>query len=309
MINRAEEHYKSRLNWCVETPVKVKAEDLIKNLFILTKVGYGRNIDLSAVEYDNAEYQAFKKDIETYYCDTQGVEEENMYCIPQYKFSDLKTPIIDYVSEKYDIERKLVVKFANKNAVETENITSLKDFVIDYCLKKLGTTAEKLEEQLYEPLVSDYGFVSEIEDCFCEDFDVEPWTLSATVRDEISREEVLLLEEKLVELYCKKNNTTKEQLNALLNEKVKKIPENSGKCRHYTRDGKPRASEGYNKFYCLRYFDEGAMDDCECGFQTYEAISSEFPTPNDSKKFLDYIEWFLSDKCKVIAKEKYGFGF
>ena len=113
----------------------------------------------------------------------------------------------------------------------------------------------------------------------------------------------------MVELYCKKNNTTKEQLNALLNEKVKKIPENSGKCRHYTRDGKPRASEGYNKFYCLRYFDEGAMDDCECGFQTYEAISSEFPTPNDSKKFLDYIEWFLSDKCKVIAKEKYGYGF
>ena len=308
MINNAEEHYKSRLNWCLDLPVKTKAEDLYKNLFILTKVGYSCEFDTSSFSYDKAEFEAFKKELETYYCDSQGVEEEDMYTIPQYKFYDLKDPIVDYVSKKFAIDRKLVVKFVNKNATKIENITSLKDFVLDYCCKKLDNTVENLEEQLGE-LCSSYGFCSEIEDCFCEDFDVEPWTLSSTVRDECSRDEVLLFQEKLIEYYCKKNNVTKEQLDSLLNQKVKKIPENSGKCRHYTRDGKPRASEGYNRFYCLRYFDEGAMDDCECGFETYEAISGEFPYPNDSQKFLDYIEWFLSDKCKIVAKEKYGYGF
>lgn len=314
MINNAEERYKNRLSWCLELPVKVKAEELFKNLFILTKFGYScKNDNKKSSKKDvnefKDEFNEFKKELENYYCDSQGIEENDMYNISQYKFYDFKTFFVDYVSEKYKIDRKLVVKFVNKNAIKIEEINSLREFVIDYCCKKLETTAEKLEEQLYEPLYNSYvGFISEIEDCYCEDFDVEPWTLSATVREELAKEEVLLLQEKLVELYCKKNNITKQQLDDLLNLKVKKIPENSGKCRHYTRDGKARAEEGYNKFYCLRYFDEGAMDDCECGFENYEAISDQFPTSKNTQKFLEYIEWFLSEDCKVVAKEKYGYG-
>ncbi len=120
-----------------------------------------------------------------------------------------------------------------------------------------------------------------------------------------AREEMIALKGLLMDFYCKQKGVTLEQLNFALLEKVKYVPENSDKLRHRLRKGEtPPKREGYARYHCLRYFDEGCLDDCSCGFETYEEMSGNFPSVSNKEKINEYIAWFFSENCIVVAGEE-----
>ncbi len=62
------------------------------------------------------------------------------------------------------------------------------------------------------------------------------------------------------------------------------------------------------KYCCHRYFCDGALDDCDCGFESYGDICRELSISanDDDNKVREAIRRYLSDECKLVAKEKYG---
>ena len=64
------------------------------------------------------------------------------------------------------------------------------------------------------------------------------------------------------------------------------------------------------KYCCHRYFCEGALDDCDCGFESYGDICKKLGIDiysNDENDLRDTVRRFLSDECKLVATEKYGY--
>ena len=60
------------------------------------------------------------------------------------------------------------------------------------------------------------------------------------------------------------------------------------------------------KYQCDKYFSNGCLCDCNCGFESYTKIAEQFDL--DGNKVEDKAKAFLSDECKIIAKE-YWNGF
>jgi hypothetical protein len=62
------------------------------------------------------------------------------------------------------------------------------------------------------------------------------------------------------------------------------------------------------KYCCHRYFCDGALNDCYCGLESYDDICSalEIDVNDDDSKVREAIKIYLSDECKLVAKEKYG---
>lgn len=62
------------------------------------------------------------------------------------------------------------------------------------------------------------------------------------------------------------------------------------------------------KYCCHRYFCDGALDDCCCGLESYNYIcrALKISTYDDDDKVREAIRRYLSDECKLVAKEKYG---
>ncbi|MBQ4510408.1 MAG: hypothetical protein II984_06755 [Clostridia bacterium] len=63
------------------------------------------------------------------------------------------------------------------------------------------------------------------------------------------------------------------------------------------------------RYCCHRYFCDGALDDCNCGFETYTDICNNLDiTDKDDESVLrEKVRKYLSDEYKLVAKESYGF--
>ena len=62
------------------------------------------------------------------------------------------------------------------------------------------------------------------------------------------------------------------------------------------------------KYCCHRYFCDGALDDCYCGLESYDDICTalEIDVNDSDDKVREAIRRYLSDECKLVAKETYG---
>lgn len=65
--------------------------------------------------------------------------------------------------------------------------------------------------------------------------------------------------------------------------------------------------EHEGRFYCTRYFEEGALDECECGFENFEKIIEKFKLEeiNDYDAMREFAKEILSSEYKFEAIEKY----
>lgn len=64
------------------------------------------------------------------------------------------------------------------------------------------------------------------------------------------------------------------------------------------------------KYCCHRYFCNGALDDCDCGFETYGDICRELDiklSDDDDDALREAVRKYLSSEYKLVAKEKYGY--
>lgn len=64
-------------------------------------------------------------------------------------------------------------------------------------------------------------------------------------------------------------------------------------------------------YCCHRYFCNGSLDDCNCGFESYDGICSELGISyNQTEKELrEAVKKFLSDEYKLVATEKLGYTY
>ena len=158
---------------------------------------------------------------------------------------------------------------------------------------------------------------------------------------EYDRKLVLNFKETVIEEYSKQKNYTKEQ--ALLqidyeefaNTYLRDIQDDEKKLKEYLEENedfknsfkqsksmdivefaKKYFIEDYNefkrmtngKFQCDKYFSNGCLNDCDCGFESYTKIAEEFDL--DGNDIQEKAKEFLSDDCKIIAKELWnGFIF
>ncbi len=62
-------------------------------------------------------------------------------------------------------------------------------------------------------------------------------------------------------------------------------------------------------YCCHRYFCEGCLDDCNCGFETYYDILSELEIgyADDEATLRKKVRRYLSKEFKLVAKETYGY--
>ncbi len=60
------------------------------------------------------------------------------------------------------------------------------------------------------------------------------------------------------------------------------------------------------KYRCDKYFENGCLNDCYCGFESYARISKQLDLANSNIQ--EKAKAFLNDDCKIIAKE-YWNGF
>lgn len=160
---------------------------------------------------------------------------------------------------------------------------------------------------------------------------------------EYDKKLVLSFKEAVIEEYCKLNNYTKEQAllqidyeefsntylrDILKNEKTAKEKLNEylnvnedfktafkqSKNNDIVEFAKGYLVDDYNefkritngKFRCDKYFENGCLNNCDCGFESYTKIAEQFDL--DGNKVEDKAKEFLSDESKIIAKE-YWNGF
>ena len=113
----------------------------------------------------------------------------------------------------------------------------------------------------------------------------------------------------------KNENTAKERLNEYLeeNEDFKNAFKQS-KNSDIVDFAKKYFADDYTefkmltdgKFRCDKYFENGCLNSCDCGFESYTKIAEQFDL--DENQIEDKAKEFLSDECKIIAKE-YWNGF
>lgn len=160
---------------------------------------------------------------------------------------------------------------------------------------------------------------------------------------EYKRNLVLAFKEAVIEEYCKLNNYTKEiallQIdyeefsNTYLRDILKNEETAAEKLNEYlnvnddfktafrqsknndiVEFAKKYFIDDYNefklltngKFRCDKYFENGCLNSCDCGFESYTKIAEQFDL--DENRIEDKAKEFLSDECKIIAKE-YWNGF
>ncbi len=65
------------------------------------------------------------------------------------------------------------------------------------------------------------------------------------------------------------------------------------------------------KYCCHRYFCNGCLDTCDCGFESYSDICSALGISqySDEKKLREAVRKYLSDEYKLVAKEHLGYSF
>ena len=63
------------------------------------------------------------------------------------------------------------------------------------------------------------------------------------------------------------------------------------------------------RYCCHRYFCDGALDDCRCGFETYADICNNLDISNqdDENALREKVRKYLSNEYKLVAKECYGY--
>ena len=166
------------------------------------------------------------------------------------------------------------------------------------------------------------------------------------VHDCLDKRLVLKFKEAVIEEYCKLNNYTKAQAileieheefantyirDALKDEKTakEKLQEYASKDQNFKNRYKESGmndivefaklfyEDDFNeyqtacqgKFHCDKYFSEGCLNDCYCGFESYTRIAGNFDLDVENEDQInEKAKAFLSDDCKIIAKE-YWNGF
>lgn len=65
------------------------------------------------------------------------------------------------------------------------------------------------------------------------------------------------------------------------------------------------------KYCCHRYFSNGCLDTCDCGFENYSNICMELSIRHTQteEEIREKVRDFLSDKYKLVATEKLGYSF
>lgn len=76
----------------------------------------------------------------------------------------------------------------------------------------------------------------------------------------------------------------------------------------YLKDSVTKSIEEHDgRFYCTRYFKEGALDECECGFENFGKIIENFKLDetNDYAAMIEFSKEILSNEYKFETIEKY----
>lgn len=228
-----------------------------------------------------------------------------------------KKRLIDYLKEYDSDYEEVKEKYGNLMSLD---FTKVLDIIREICL---------LEEKNYIAL--------EIEDS----------SIYVIVYDYlVNRDKALMFKEALIKTFCEEENVSeKEGMDKLYYEeykngflerillysdnKEKELKEfmkkgygfdfkinyaNSGNknlvefANDYLKDSVTKSIKEHDgRFYCTRYFKEGALDECECGFENFAKIIEKFKLKeiNDYDAMREFCKKILSSEYKFEAIEKY----
>lgn len=172
--------------------------------------------------------------------------------------------------------------------------------------------------------------------------DINQGLANLFVQETVEKKLALSFKESVIEEYCKLNNYTKEQAllqidyeefsdtnlreilkdEATAKEKLKEYAKNNQDFKdkykssgmnnivdfakeYYEDDFNDFQAISRGRFRCDKYFSEGCLNDCYCGFESYIKITEQFKldiTDSDAQ-IQEKARAFLSDDCKIVAKE------
>lgn len=107
------------------------------------------------------------------------------------------------------------------------------------------------------------------------------------------RDLMLSFKRKVIDEYCNMENVSKEEMFDRL------ITEYNKKYKHQI------CSKCNMVFYCTRFFNEGPIDDCDCGFGTY----TELYIKMSNYVWGDGVKNFLSENIAIYGIESWGYDF
>lgn len=192
------------------------------------------------------------------------------------------------------------------------------------------------EEWIFEAFTLDFDTwtIDDVNTLFSEEDDDHFWDTIYALECAESKDFVLGIKQRLIDAYCEAEHITEaEALDRIdkeyneYNELVEAIadPKKHAKARWILRRINYLIDSDYNKaedkmavleenkkrfakeelgqshdcYSCTRFFDEGSLAECECGFETYDKLLDEFSEYSDEEG----IKKFLSPEIAVVGYE------
>lgn len=233
------------------------------------------------------------------------------------KIKEEKKRLIDYLKEYDSDYEEVKEKYGNLMSLD---FTKVLDIIREICVpEEKNSIALEIEDPSIYVIVYDYlvnrdkalMFKEALIKTFCEEENVsEKEGMDKLYYEEYKNgflEKILLYsdnkEEELKE-FMEKGYGFDFKINYARSEN-KNLVEFAN---DYLKDSVARSiKEHEGKFYCTRYFKEGALDECECGFENFEKIIEKFKLEeiNDCDAMREFCKKILSNEYKFEAIEKY----